>query len=47
MTEGNHFVGDVGDKEEQAGFIMGENICVDGGQIKLMIYHGNHGWTYS
>ncbi len=29
---------------EKAGFITGENICVDGGQTKLMIYHGEHGW---
>lgn len=25
--------------------ITGENICIDGGQTKLMIYHGDHGWT--
>ena len=31
---------------EQAGFITGENICIDGGQTKLMIYHGEHGWIY-
>ena len=30
---------------EKAGFITGENICIDGGQTKLMIYHGDHGWT--
>ncbi|MBR1559465.1 MAG: SDR family oxidoreductase [Clostridia bacterium] len=30
-----------------AGFITGENICVDGGMTKLMIYHGEHGWTYT
>ena len=29
-----------------AGFITGENICIDGGQTKLMIYHNDHGWTY-
>ena len=28
---------------EAAGFITGENICVDGGMTKLMIYHGDHG----
>ena len=27
-----------------AGFITGENICVDGGMTRLMIYHGDHGW---
>ena len=30
---------------DKAGFITGENICIDGGQTKLMIYHGEHGWT--
>ena len=30
---------------EMAGFISGENICIDGGMTKLMIYHGDHGWT--
>ncbi len=32
---------------EKAGFITGENICIDGGMTKLMIYHGEHGWEYS
>ena len=31
---------------EKAGFITGENICIDGGQTRLMIYHDDHGWTY-
>lgn len=31
---------------DKAGFITGENICIDGGMTKLMIYHDNHGWTY-
>ena len=31
---------------EKAGFITGENICIDGGMTKLMIYHGEHGWAY-
>lgn len=30
---------------EESSFITGENICVDGGMTKLMIYHGDHGWT--
>ena len=30
---------------DKAGFITGENICIDGGMTKLMIYHGEHGWT--
>ena len=32
---------------EKAGFITGEDICIDGGQTKLMIYHGDHGWTFT
>ncbi len=31
---------------DRAGFITGENIAVDGGMTKLMIYHGDEGWTY-
>ncbi len=30
---------------DKAGFITCENICIDGGQTKLMIYHSDHGWT--
>jgi NAD(P)-dependent dehydrogenase (short-subunit alcohol dehydrogenase family) len=30
-----------------AGFITGENICIDGGMTKQMIYHGDHGWSLS
>ena len=30
---------------DKAGFITAENICIDGGQTKLMIYHADHGWT--
>ena len=29
---------------DKAGFITGENICIDGGQNRLMIYHGDNGW---
>lgn len=29
---------------EKAGFITGENICIDGGMTRQMIYHGEHGW---
>ena len=32
---------------DKAGFITGENICIDGGQTKLMIYHNDFGWTYN
>ena len=28
-----------------AGFITGENICIDGGMTRQMIYHGDYGWT--
>ena len=31
---------------EKAGFITGENICIDGGMTRLMIYHDEHGWQY-
>jgi len=31
---------------DRAGFITGENICIDGGMTKQMIYHGEHGWAY-
>ena len=30
---------------DKASFITGENICIDGGMTKLMIYHGDHGRT--
>jgi len=29
---------------DRAGFITGENICIDGGMTKLMIYHNDYGW---
>lgn len=32
---------------DKAGFITGENICIDGGMTKLMIYHDGHGWSYT
>ena len=31
---------------EKSGFITGENICIDGGMTKLMIYNGDNGWNY-
>lgn len=30
---------------DKAGFITGENICIDGGMTKQMIYHGDFGWN--
>ena len=30
---------------DMAGFITGENVCIDGGMTKQMIYHGDHGWS--
>lgn len=30
----------------KAGFITGENICIDGGMTRRMIYHGDEGWRY-
>ena len=29
---------------DKAGFITGENICIDGGMTKQMIYHNDGGW---
>ena len=29
---------------EKAGFITGENICIDGGMTRQMIYHNDYGW---
>ena len=28
----------------KAGFITGENVCIDGGMTRQMIYHGDCGW---
>ena len=30
---------------DMAGFITGENLCIDGGMTRQMIYHGDGGWT--
>ena len=30
---------------DEAGFITGENIVIDGGMTHQMIYHGDNGWT--
>ena len=29
---------------DKAGYITGENICIDGGMTRQMIYHGDNGW---
>ena len=50
-----HFAGRVGNPmdianmvlylaSEKAGFISGENICIDGGMTRNMIYHNDFGW---
>lgn len=31
---------------DKAGFITGENICIDGGMTHRMIYHGDDGWQF-
>lgn len=30
---------------DKAGFITGENICIDGGMTHQMVYHGDYGWN--
>lgn len=30
---------------DKAGFITGENICIDGGMTHQMVYHAEHGWS--
>ena len=32
---------------DKAGFITGEDICIDGGMTKQMIYHDDWGWQYT
>ena len=31
---------------DKAKFITGENINIDGGMSKLMVYHNDYGWNY-
>lgn len=31
---------------DKSGFITGENICIDGGMTRQMIYHNDFGWSY-
>ena len=30
---------------EHSGFITGQTLAVDGGMSKLMVYHGDEGWS--
>jgi NAD(P)-dependent dehydrogenase (short-subunit alcohol dehydrogenase family) len=32
--------------DPKSSFITGQNITVDGGMTKLMVYHDDGGWTY-
>lgn len=32
--------------DPKSGFITGQNITVDGGMTKLMVYHNDFGWSY-
>ena len=31
----------------ESSFITGQVLPVDGGMTRLMIYHGDHGWSYA
>jgi NAD(P)-dependent dehydrogenase (short-subunit alcohol dehydrogenase family) len=31
---------------EKSGFITGENLVVDGGMSRLMVYHNDYNWIY-
>ena len=33
--------------KDKVAIITGENIKIDGGMSKLMIYHDDYGWKYS
>lgn len=46
----NYYVGDIANMvlylcSDKAGSITGENICIDGGMTKQMIYSGDCGWS--
>ena len=36
----------MGAFDSRVAVVTGENICVDGGMTRLMIYHGDHSWEY-
>ena len=55
LDASQHFAGRVGNPmdianmvlylaSDRAGFITGENICIDGGMTRNMIYHNDFGW---
>lgn len=55
---GQHPVGRVGEPadivhavmflcDQRSGFITGQDITVDGGMTKLMVYHNDCGWTFA
>ena len=55
LDASQHFAGRVGNPmdianmvlylvSDKAGFITGENICIDGGMTRNMIYHNDNGW---
>jgi hypothetical protein len=33
------------DFKDKIVIVTGENICIDGGMTRQMIYHGDNGWT--
>lgn len=33
-------------RKEKVAVVTGENICIDGGMTRLMIYHEDNGWTF-
>lgn len=39
------YANDVPNKLTKAGFITGENICINGGMTQQMIYHNDFGWS--
>ncbi len=49
---GDWYIGDIANAvlylcSDRAGFITGENICIDGGMTRQMVYHEDYGWSYS
>lgn len=47
LLANDYFTGDLADKETLEQFthrVTGENICIDGGMTRQMIYHDDFGW---